>query len=98
MKRVPRASVAVPCASLLKSAGPYVVRSACRSAGSDPRRVACLVLRRVRRDRAYASLTLSHALSSEGLVGAQRALATELLYGVPRHRRRIDAVIGLHSR
>jgi 16S rRNA (cytosine967-C5)-methyltransferase len=65
---------------------------------SDAREIASRVLRRVRRDGAYANLALSGALDQARLADADRALATELVYGVLRHRRRLDHALGLRSR
>ena len=55
------------------------------------------VLRRVRRDGAYANLTLAGELARARLEPRERGLATELVYGVLRHRRRLDHCIAAHS-
>jgi 16S rRNA (cytosine967-C5)-methyltransferase len=57
------------------------------------------VLARVRRDGAYANLALSAALRRAGAIPtAERALATELVYGVLRHQRRLDHALARHAR
>ena len=62
------------------------------------RDIAYEVLGRVRRDEAYANLTLSALLDKHPRMGgADRGLATELVYGVLRHRRQLDHVLALHS-
>ena len=62
------------------------------------RDIAREVLRRVRRDDAYANLALSAALDrAHYLRAADRGLATELVYGVLRNRRLLDHVIARHS-
>jgi len=58
------------------------------------RQIAVRVLERVERVRAFADLTLHHALASTELSGADRALATEIVYGTLRWRGRIDYVLG----
>lgn len=66
----------------------------------NARDVARHVLRRVRRDEAYANLALSAALSGRGahLSAVDKALATELVYGVLRHRSLLDHALSLHCR
>ena len=61
------------------------------------REVARDVLRRVRREDAYATLALDAALRRHDLPPAERGLATELVYGVLRHRRRLDHAVGRHA-
>jgi 16S rRNA (cytosine967-C5)-methyltransferase len=58
----------------------------------DARDVARRVLTRAA-DGAYASLALSGELERAGLMPADRALATELAYGVLRLRRRLDRAL-----
>ena len=60
------------------------------------RELARSVLRRVRREEAYASLALAAALRGSGLPPEERALATELVYGVLRHQRRLDHALARH--
>lgn len=64
-----------------------------RPRGSNPRSLALEILVRVERDRAYANLLLDARLSRHGLTPRDRALATELCYGVLRHRGTIDFVL-----
>ena len=62
----------------------------------DPvRRTAYRVLAAVSTKDAYANLQLASALRDAGLHGKDAALATELVYGVLRHRGSYDAIIGL---
>jgi len=62
----------------------------------DPaRRVAYRVLAGVSTKDAYANLLLAAALRESGLAGKDAALATELVYGVLRHRGSYDAIIGV---
>jgi len=66
---------------------------------TSARSVARQVLARVRRDGAYANLTLSAELRrARGLPAAERGLATELVYGVLRHQRRLDHALARHLR
>jgi 16S rRNA (cytosine967-C5)-methyltransferase len=64
--------------------------------GEGAREVARRVLRRVRCDGAYANLVLSAELTGTGprLDPREAGLATELVYGVLRHRRRLDHALG----
>lgn len=64
--------------------------------GGSARDVTRRVLRRVRRDKAYANLVLSAELAGLGprIDPREAALATELVYGVLRHRRRLDHALG----
>jgi 16S rRNA (cytosine967-C5)-methyltransferase len=64
--------------------------------GAQPtqaRLLAVRVLDRVQRARAYADLSLHHYLARSELTGADRALATELVYGTLRWRGRIDYLL-----
>ena len=54
------------------------------------RLLAVRVLERVERLRSYADLALNHALAQSNLPSADRALATEIVYGTLRWRGRID--------
>lgn len=63
-------------------------------AASGARDVARRVLRRVEREEAYATLALGSELERSGLEDSERRLATELVYGVLRHRSRIDRALG----
>jgi len=61
-----------------------------RGGATQARLLAARVLERVDRTRAYADLALHHALARSELAGADRALATELVYGTLRWRGRVD--------
>ncbi len=56
----------------------------------NAREVAINVLRRVMADKAYSELALNAALRRTALVDADRALASELVYGVLRNRAYLD--------
>jgi len=62
-----------------------------------PRDVARRVLHRVEEERAYATLALSAELARTRLDARDRALATELAYGVLRRRSRLDRAIVTYS-
>ena len=62
------------------------------------RRVAVDVLLRVERGDAFASLALDAALERTRLAPRDRALATEITYGVLRWRGRLDWIIGRSGR
>jgi 16S rRNA (cytosine967-C5)-methyltransferase len=66
---------------------------------ASPRDLARRVLARVREDRAYATLALSAELKRAGpaLAPRDRALATELVYGVLRNRSRLDRALGAYA-
>jgi 16S rRNA (cytosine967-C5)-methyltransferase len=67
-----------------------------RKRPTDPaRRTAYRVLAAVSTRDAYANLLLAAALRDSGLHGKDAALATELVYGVLRHRGSYDAIIGI---
>jgi 16S rRNA (cytosine967-C5)-methyltransferase len=59
------------------------------------REAARRVLRRVEQGEAYASLALGGALGE--LAPADRGLATEIVYGVLRHRTRLDRALAAHA-
>jgi len=63
-----------------------------RAAGSAPRRAALEALLRIE-DGAYANLVLPGVLERERLSARDRGLVTELVYGITRMRRALDAVI-----
>lgn len=58
-----------------------------------PRMIAIRVVERVQRAGAYADLALHHALVESRIPAADRALATELVYGTLRWRGRLDYLI-----
>ncbi len=67
-----------------------------RRRGGGPtlaRLIAVRVLERVERVRAYADLALHEALAHSNLASADRALATELVYGTLRWRGRLDYLL-----
>ncbi|HEY1815014.1 MAG TPA: transcription antitermination factor NusB [Kofleriaceae bacterium] len=61
------------------------------------RELARRVLERIDRDRAWATPTLDGELARAGLDDRDRRLASELVYGVLRHRARIDRALGAHA-
>lgn len=66
------------------------------SRGAQPtqaRLLAVRVMDRVQRVHAYADLSLHHYLAQSALSAADRALATELVYGTLRWRGRIDYLL-----
>lgn len=64
-----------------------------RGRGNDPRALALEVLRRVEATDAFANLLLDAGLQERGLAGPDRALATELVYGVLRWRGKLDWIL-----
>lgn len=62
-----------------------------------PREVARRVLDRVHKDAAWATPALDGELARAGLLDRDRRLASELVYGVLRHRRRLDRALGAHA-
>lgn len=60
----------------------------------DPRALALDVLLRVEATDAFANLLLDARLQASGLAGPDRALATELVYGVLRWRGMLDWMLG----
>ncbi|MFP4221798.1 MAG: 16S rRNA (cytosine(967)-C(5))-methyltransferase [Phormidium sp.] len=60
---------------------------------SHPRQVAFWALKEIERKDTYAEVALQRQLAKSDLTGGDRALATELVYGVVRRRRSLDAVI-----
>jgi 16S rRNA (cytosine967-C5)-methyltransferase len=64
-----------------------------RAASRDAREVARRVIRAVERDGAFTSAVLDRELAAAGLGPADRGLATEIAYGVPRHRVRLDRAL-----
>jgi 16S rRNA (cytosine967-C5)-methyltransferase len=61
------------------------------------RDVARAVLRRVEQGDAYATLALGGALDRSTLAGPDRAFVTELVYGVLRHRTRLDRALAAYA-
>lgn len=64
--------------------------------GTQARRRALDVLTRIEEHGAYANLALRHALRGSGLARRDKAMVTDLVYGVTRMRRALDHVIDLH--
>ena len=62
-----------------------------------PRELARRVLERIDRDAAWATPTLDGELARAGLPDRDRRLASELVYGVLRHRARIDRALAAHA-
>lgn len=62
-------------------------------AGIPARRTAAETLVRIERDGAYANLALPAVLERSGLSSRDRALATEMVYGVTRMRRACDWLV-----
>ncbi|RME27925.1 MAG: 16S rRNA (cytosine(967)-C(5))-methyltransferase RsmB, partial [Deltaproteobacteria bacterium] len=70
-----------------------------RKAISPARRIALEVLRRVEAEGAYVNICLNHSLERHpNLAARDRALATELVYGTLRWRRRLDWALAAHCR
>jgi 16S rRNA (cytosine967-C5)-methyltransferase len=63
-----------------------------------PRDVARRVLDRVEREGAWATPALDGELARSGLDQRDRNLASELVYGVLRHRTRIDHALAAHAK
>src|SRR3569623_99886 len=68
-----------------------------RSAHMTSRELARRVLERIERDKAWATPTLDGELARANLDDRDRRLASELVYGVLRHRARLDRLIGAHA-
>lgn len=64
---------------------------------SSPRDVARRVLDRIDKDKAWATPTLDGELARAGLDDRDRRLASELVYGVLRHKTRLDRAISAHA-
>lgn len=64
-----------------------------RPPGKNPRRLALEVLLRVDQEKAYANVLLDARFRRQKLSARDRALATELCYGVLRHRGTIDFLL-----
>lgn len=64
---------------------------------TTPRDVARRVLDRIDRGGAWATPTLDGELARAGLDDRDRRLASELVYGVLRHRTRIDRALAVHA-
>ena len=62
------------------------------------REVARRVLDRIDKDKAWATPALDGELARAGLEDRDRRLAAELVYGVLRHRRRLDRALAAHTK
>jgi 16S rRNA (cytosine967-C5)-methyltransferase len=63
---------------------------------TDVRLIATEILLKVDTRKAYADLLIDHALRNAAIVGRDRALLTELVYGTVRWRGTIDACLKLY--
>jgi 16S rRNA (cytosine967-C5)-methyltransferase len=61
------------------------------------RDVARRVLDRIHKDKAWATPALDGELARAGLADRDRRLASELVYGVLRHRARVDRALAAHA-
>ncbi|MEN9223920.1 MAG: 16S rRNA (cytosine(967)-C(5))-methyltransferase [Thermostichus sp. HHBFW_bins_43] len=59
----------------------------------NARQLALLALQKIERQDAYADRVLEHLLSGSNLIPADRHLVSELVYGITRRRRTLDALI-----
>jgi len=59
----------------------------------NARQLALLALQKIERQNAYADLVLGHLLANSSLIPADRHLVSELVYGITRRRRTLDALI-----
>ncbi|MFQ3585752.1 MAG: transcription antitermination factor NusB, partial [Cyanobacteriota bacterium] len=59
----------------------------------NARQLALLALQKIERQNAYADRVLGHLLQGSDLIPAERHLATELVYGITRRRRTLDALL-----
>ena len=64
-----------------------------RRRGEDPRALALGILERVETTEAYSNVLLDACLRKSGLGGADRALVTELTYGVLRWQGKLDWIL-----
>jgi 16S rRNA (cytosine967-C5)-methyltransferase len=64
----------------------------------DAREIAYNITRRVNAEGGYLSLILQYGMDRSGLDSRDRALVAELVYGVQRHRNRLDYIIKSFSR
>ncbi|MGQ9837331.1 MAG: 16S rRNA (cytosine(967)-C(5))-methyltransferase [Cyanobacteriota bacterium] len=59
----------------------------------NARQLALLALQQIERQKAYADRVLGRLLQGSDLIPAERHLATELVYGITRRRRTLDALL-----
>lgn len=60
---------------------------------TNPRQLVLVVLREIYRRDAYTDLALDQGLKKANLISVDRNLATELVYGIVRRQRTLDALI-----
>lgn len=60
---------------------------------TNPRQLALVALREIARRNAYTDIALDQGLKKANLISADRNLATELVYGIVRRQRSLDALI-----
>lgn len=65
---------------------------------SNPRQVAFAILKEIDRRDTYTDVALNRGLSGAKLARVDRGLVTELVYGVVRRRRSLDALISQFAR
>ncbi len=65
---------------------------------TNPRRAAFEILLRIEKERSYADILIDRELSAGELMGPDRGLLTELVYGVLRRRGTLDHIINQFSR
>jgi 16S rRNA (cytosine967-C5)-methyltransferase len=63
----------------------------------NPRQAAAEILIRIEKDNAYADILIDRELSGRFLAGPDRALLTELVFGVLRRRGTLDYLVDLYS-
>jgi len=65
---------------------------------SNPRNAAYLTLHRIDKERSYADILIDRELTEGGLLGPDRGLYTELVYGTLRKQGTLDHIIGQFSK
>ena len=63
--------------------------------GMDSRQLAFLTLQEIDRHQTYVDIAIDRALRNQTVEGKDRALVSELVYGIIRHERSLDALIDL---
>ncbi|UFS71809.1 16S rRNA (cytosine(967)-C(5))-methyltransferase RsmB [Geomonas sp. RF6] len=64
----------------------------------NPRRAAFEILLRIEKEKSFADLLIDLELSKGAIVGADRGLLTELVYGVLRRQGTLDHILGQFSK
>ena len=64
---------------------------------SSPRQAAYHTLLRIEKERSYADILIDQELKEGGLIGPDRGLYTELVYGTLRRQGTLDHIIGQFS-